>query len=272
LAAQHSSRGTLPMMEEQKNYPPVFENDVATQEVVVDQPTGLYIHWPFCRRRCRYCDFAIVPIGTKQQSDSLVDLPSLLDLNYTEAILKELQHAERQFCASPLQIKSIYFGGGTPSLAPIESLSAIIDFIHRSGAFLLADNCETTIEIDPGTFTVQKLEKLKKLGFNRLSFGVQSFDDATLAFIGRTHRNADIQTSLEAIRQVFAGKDGLNWSIDLISGLPGVSLAEWIETLEHAVSMRPQPTHISVYDLQVEQVRNTTDEMYAPVCCVSQLH
>jgi coproporphyrinogen III oxidase-like Fe-S oxidoreductase len=260
------------MMEEQKNYPPVFENDVATQEVVVDQPTGLYIHWPFCRRRCRYCDFAIVPIGTKQQSDSLVDLPSLLDLNYTEAILKELQHAERQFCASPLQIKSIYFGGGTPSLAPIESLSAIIDFIHRSGAFLLADNCETTIEIDPGTFTVQKLEKLKKLGFNRLSFGVQSFDDATLAFIGRTHRNADIQTSLEAIRQVFAGKDGLNWSIDLISGLPGVSLAEWIETLEHAVSMRPQPTHISVYDLQVEQVRNTTDEMYAPVCCVSQLH
>jgi coproporphyrinogen III oxidase-like Fe-S oxidoreductase len=256
----------------------VLENVVATQELV-DQPTGLYIHWPFCRRRCRYCDFAIVPIGSRtdqqqQQQDDEDDPqePSLLDRNYTQAILQELQHAERQYSASRLLVRSIYFGGGTPSLAPIECLSAIFDFIHSSKAFVLADDCETTIEVDPGTFTVTKLHKLKNLGINRLSFGVQSFDDATLAFIGRTHRNADIQMSLEAIRQVFGTeKDGLNWSIDLISGLPGVSLAQWIETLERAVSMRPQPKHISVYDLQVEQVR-TNDYIPMdgyPITCLS---
>jgi coproporphyrinogen III oxidase-like Fe-S oxidoreductase len=179
----------------------------------------------------------------------------LLDLSYTQSLVKELRCAEQQYRASPLHIQSIYFGGGTPSLAPIECLSSIIDFIHNSDAFLLADDCETTIEVDPGTFTMEKLGMLKKLGFNRLSYGVQSFHDETLELIGRTHRNADIQSSLKTIRQVYTETDRLNWSIDLISGLPGVSLAQWIETLELAVSIRPQPTHISVYDLQVEQVR-----------------
>ncbi|GKY97349.1 hypothetical protein MPSEU_000693300 [Mayamaea pseudoterrestris] len=208
--------------------------------------TGLYIHIPFCRKRCRYCDFAIVPVGPEAMNER----SSFLQMarNYTNAVLSELSHTKTK---SPVQLQSVYFGGGTPSLAPIDSIQALVSAIRSNRNFQIAPNAEWTIEIDPGTFDLEKLCSLKELGFNRFSLGVQSFDDATLASIGRTHRRQDIFDSIAMLLQVFG--ENVNYSIDLISALPGLSLAQWTHTLETAVSLHPRPKHLSVYDLQIER-------------------
>jgi coproporphyrinogen III oxidase-like Fe-S oxidoreductase len=253
-------------------------------------PIGLYIHIPYCRRRCRYCDFAIVPIGVQplnvvkedqedntsssSSSSKLLDGFYQMDQTYRSAILKELQgiqrHNEQQqndatgttpIHSQKIMLQSIYFGGGTPSLAPIETIAAILEAAlgskkNENGKmsippFELAPNAELSIEMDPGTFTLSKLQSLKELGFNRISLGVQSFDDTLLEQIGRTHRNSDVLQALALIHQVFGPR--ANFSIDLISGLPGLTLAKWVETLNIATSLTPRPSHLSIYDLQVER-------------------
>ena len=247
-------------------------------------PFGFYVHIPYCRRRCRYCDFAIVPIGLQTNAeDSNEGLHRNsgfreMDLLYRNALLKEIQgikhcevlndhsdtgsssrasdSAKRE--GKRIELQSIYFGGGTPSLAPIETIESILRAIIASSdvegektPFYLAKDAEITIEMDPGTFTLSKLERLRDLGINRISLGVQSFDDVSLARIGRTHRLVDVLEAIEIIHQVF-GSDA-NYSIDIISGLPALTLAKWIETLQFATSLRPRPCHISIYDLQVER-------------------
>jgi coproporphyrinogen III oxidase-like Fe-S oxidoreductase len=230
-----------------------------------EQQIGLYVHIPFCRRRCRYCNFAIVPIGTHADTESkgLTAAQSAfraMDQNYTTAMLKEFAllqaspHDSTQ-TKTKIPLRSIYFGGGTPSLAPIETLRWIMSTIldeERSPFVLNLEDCEITIEVDPGTFTLEKLQAFKELGFNRLSLGVQSFDDRILESLGRFHRSKDIWESIAMIRRVYGDK--ANYSIDLISGLPGLSLATWIESLETAVRLEPRPVHLSIYDLQVESV------------------
>jgi oxygen-independent coproporphyrinogen-3 oxidase len=236
-------------------------------------PIGLYIHIPYCRRRCRYCNFAIVPIGTRVDTDSdehhhhwyFDDTENhqngfqVMNQNYTAAILKELkvlaQRQRRNNSQSKIPLASIYFGGGTPSLAPIKTLQTLLFAIldEQSSPFIVnRDNCEITIEMDPGTFSEEKLQKIKEIGFNRISLGVQSFDDKILETIGRVHRRMDIENSIHLLKNVF-GKN-LNYSIDLISGLPSMSLADWVETLQTVVSLDPQPQHLSLYDLQIEEV------------------
>ncbi len=237
-------------------------NDMDAEKSTV----GLYIHIPFCRRRCRYCDFAIVPIGddaaTDDGSSRQRDGYLKMETSYKDAILKEIEII-RQSNPNPKKIplRSIYFGGGTPSLASIETLKEILDsiLVDPQSPFVnpffneeqTQNSLEITIEIDPGTFSLSKLQSLKHLGFNRLSLGVQSFDDNILERIGRFHRFNDIQCSIDMIKEVY-GEDNANYSIDLISGLPGLSLAKWAETLETAVSLSPQPSHLSLYDLQIE--------------------
>jgi oxygen-independent coproporphyrinogen-3 oxidase len=217
---------------------------------------GLYVHIPYCRRRCRYCDFAIVPIGPSAVTDDGNESKELqedkatrgflkMDATYRASILKEIGLTTKHFDKIPL--RSIYFGGGTPSLAPIETLDAILSAV-RSGPFAFESNAEITIEMDPGTFSLSKLQSIKEMGFNRVSLGVQSFDDTVLESIGRCHRRDDIYESISFLQQVYG--DEVNYSIDLISGLPGVSLAKWAETLEIATSL--SPSHLSIYDLQVE--------------------
>jgi coproporphyrinogen III oxidase-like Fe-S oxidoreductase len=241
------------------------ENEVAALSSKEErQPSiGLYVHIPYCRRRCRYCNFAIVPIGCNVETDVRDEfddqqLQSVgfhrMNQEYTAALLKELQsiQAQRGLREEKICLQSVYFGGGTPSLMPIESLQQVMMAIFDE--FQLETNCEITLEVDPGTFTVEKLRAWKELGVNRLSLGVQSFDDILLESLGRVHRLKDIYDAVVMIRDVY-GED-VNYSIDLISGLPGLSIALWMETLQIATTgLNPRPNHLSVYDLQIEQVR-----------------
>eukprot|EP00536_Pseudo-nitzschia_multiseries_P001922 jgi/Psemu1/294614/fgenesh1_pm.25_\ len=250
---------------------------------------GLYIHIPYCRQRCRYCDFAIVPIGDKganfgdsthgNDSDG-TDLgrreQGFLRMNerYVSAIVTELKSiaANGKNPGRKIPLKSVYFGGGTPSLAPIESIAKIL--YHACGPdnpeapFHLVDlkhnkndspgataaTSEITMEMDPGTFDRNYLSSLRALGINRISLGVQSFNDDLLAGMGRTHRRTDILQAVQDIASVFGEEengikkyDEVNYSIDLISGCPGLTPAKWAETLEEATA-----GHISVYDMQIE--------------------
>lgn len=233
--------------------PEVTQDSVRSSKEFESDSVGLYIHIPYCRQRCRYCDFAIIPVGDTMSSTARKKQGFLdMDHAYRDALLKELTLVRKHSPETKIPLRSIYFGGGTPSLAPIETLKQIIDTISdpEESLFYLKPNVEISIEIDPGTFSFAKLQSLKEIGFNRISLGVQSFDDNILESIGRYHRYDDIMESLEIIERVFG--DDANYSMDLISGLPGLSLAKWVETLEMAVNVTPKPSHLSLYDLQIE--------------------
>ena len=165
---------------------------------------------------------------------------------------QEQEHHDGNCENKKIRLSSIYFGGGTPSLAPIETIQYIIHHILApNGIFTLEDNAEITIEMDPGTFTKNHMQSLQQIGFNRISLGVQSFNNTILEGIGRVHRHDDIEQAIGIIRHVF-GSDA-NYSLDLISGLPGLTLDLWSETLRMALALDPAPNHLSVYDLQIEQ-------------------
>lgn len=239
---------------QQLNAEPLIDNSNEDTDLLFglsnEMTTGIYVHIPFCRRRCRYCDFAIVPVGLESDTSSPSNTSKSfeqLNENYTKALLREINLAEPSRYTS---IKSIYFGGGTPSLAPIESIEHILQAIRRK--FVVAADVEISIEMDPGTFTLEKAQALRRLGFNRVSLGIQSFDDRTLELLGRFHRYSDILNSLSILKRVFG--EELNYSIDLISGLPGMSLEQWEKTLDTAVHLDPRPNHLSLYDLQIESV------------------
>ena len=156
-----------------------------------DGPIGLYVHIPYCRRRCRYCNFAIVPIGPNVVTDvnttsSTMDGTTATDAqggfaamnqNYTTALLKEFVHIARRqqsVDGKKIPLQTIYFGGGTPSLAPVETLRLILDTIRAvDGPFSVQADAEISIEMDPGTFSKDKLQSVKDMGFNRISMGVQ---------------------------------------------------------------------------------------------------
>jgi len=263
--ARNFRRVTL--LTRRQHYAPSYHQQASTSEdlAVVDQcssfhdAVGLYVHIPYCRRRCRYCDFAIVPIGplavTEQGTEEASDRATLgfleMDASYRAAILKEISFIRDEFNNTTIPLRSIYFGGGTPSLAPVETLKAILSAVlDEDSPFALENDAEVSIEMDPGTFTLSKLQSLQRMGFNRVSLGVQSFDDNILESIGRCHRQNDIWESISLLQQVYA--NDVNYSIDLISGLPGVSLAKWAETLQIATNLVPTPKHVSLYDLQVE--------------------
>jgi coproporphyrinogen III oxidase-like Fe-S oxidoreductase len=258
------------------------------------ESVGLYIHIPYCRQRCRYCDFAIVPIGDHNNTNEDDQLRRReegflrMDDRYVSAVVEEL----KQIAADKnnkndsnnnqkMPLRSIYFGGGTPSLAPIDSIKRILYHVcgldNPDAPFCLLQHDGTTeisMEMDPGTFNLDQLLALRTLGINRISLGVQSFDDDLLQGMGRTHRRADVLQAVSDIASVFGG-DGdndnkVNYSIDLISGVPGLTLAKWAETLEEAtagidnssmmtkkqpllLSSLPPPSHISVYDMQIEE-------------------
>lgn len=221
-----------------------------------DERLSFYVHIPYCRQRCRYCDFAIVPIGTNvlteeregNQSDRATEGFRRLDQTYRKALLQEVDLVLETSDTTNVKLQSVYFGGGTPSLASLETLRSCLEKILNG--FNAASDIEITIEMDPGTFSYEKLAELKEVGFNRISLGVQSFDDTVLGQIGRVHRRDDTLAAVEMIHKVFG--DDSNYSIDLISGLPAVSLAQWAETLETATSLSPKPSHLSLYDLQIE--------------------
>ena len=205
--------------------------------------------------------FAIVPIGSsntngdEDKNNKQATGFKNMDRNYKQALLDELRIIHKT-SNKKIHLQTIYFGGGTPSLAPLSTLQEVMHAIYKSedAPFYIDDksNVEITIEMDPGTFDKTYLESIKRMGFNRISLGVQSFDDNILSNLGRVHRSVDVYHSIEMIGKIY-GEEDANYSLDLISGVPGLSLAGWSKTLYKAVSLNPKPNHMSVYDLQVEK-------------------
>lgn len=194
-------------------------------------PAGIYIHIPFCRSRCSYCDFA-----TGLYEDSLAE-------RYVDALISEIETWNE--VESPLAIDTIYFGGGTPSLLSPTQLERILATMHAR--FIVAADSEVTLEMNPGTVTREALREFHRLGINRTSFGAQTFDDNDLARLGRSHNSSDTLKTYALLRELgFA-----NVSFDLIAGLPGQTVAAWRRNLEQAFALKPE--HLSFYLLEVHQ-------------------
>ncbi len=198
-------------------------------------PTAAYIHIPFCRRRCYYCDFPVFVVGDRKTGANSGNIQL-----YVEQLGREI--AAQVNYNRPLE--TIFFGGGTPSLLTVAQLGQILDWLATK--FGIASGAEISMEIDPGTFDLAQLQGYCQAGVNRVSIGVQAFQDSLLQLCGRSHTVADIYHAVELIHQ-----GGItNWSLDLISGLPEQTLADWTDSLTKAIDLNP--THISCYDLIVE--------------------
>jgi len=188
---------------------------------------GLYVHIPFCSSRCSYCDFAT---GLYQ---------SELAERYVRGLINEI----RAWQYDSENVDTIYFGGGTPSLLAPAQLDRILASLYDT--FQIAADAEITIEINPGSATPEKLRAFRSLGINRASFGAQTFDDAELAKLGRSHNAADALRTFADLRDAnFA-----NVSFDLIAGLPGQTLDGWQRNIRQALDLAPE--HLSFYLLEV---------------------
>ncbi|HEY4935106.1 MAG TPA: radical SAM family heme chaperone HemW, partial [Puia sp.] len=190
---------------------------------------GIYIHIPFCKQACNYCNFHF--------STNLG-----LQNDFTAALLKEIEL--RIPYLNQETVETIYFGGGTPSLMPVSAIRDILDSVYRN--FTISPDPEITLESNPDDMDPDRLEAWKKAGINRLSIGVQSFFEEDLNWMNRAH---NAQQAIKAVQQVVsAGFD--NFSMDLIYGLPGLTDEKWNENLRKAIFLNP--THISCYALTVE--------------------
>ncbi|XP_034673691.1 heme chaperone HemW [Vitis riparia] len=204
-------------------------------------PVSAYIHLPFCRKRCHYCDFPIVALGSSFTPPPEDD-PRIL--NYTQLICREIE-ATKPECYPTPPLETVFFGGGTPSLVPPRLVSDIVEALRLK--FGLCLDAEMSMEMDPGTFDAEKLKGLMELGVNRVSLGVQAFQEEMLRGCGRAHGVKEIYEAIETVKS--CGVE--NWSVDLISSLPHQTPEMWEESLQLVIEA--QPTHVSVYDLQVEQ-------------------
>ncbi len=191
---------------------------------------SLYIHVPFCVQKCNYCAFYSEPWQRAKAEDYLASLNR-------EVVLRQHEISE--------EIETLFIGGGTPTALPEAELDALLSIIHDKLRF--KDGAEKTIEANPGTLTAEKLQILHKQGINRISLGVQSLNDDLLRQIGRIHRTEEVREGVHLIRE--AGFKNLN--LDLMFGLPGQTQADWRDTLEEALRLRPE--HLSVYGLMVEE-------------------
>ena len=195
-------------------------------------PLGLYIHIPFCRSKCRYCDFY-----------SVTEMDNRTRNAYLDAVCDHIRET------GPLtpehRVDTVYFGGGTPSFFGADGMAAILSAIRRS--FEVANDAEITFEANPDSVTPRLLRRLKGEGFNRVSLGIQSDDDEILEVLGRPHTYDE---AVEAVRQI--RRAGFrNLSVDLIYGLPTQTLEGWQQTLAHVLQLKPE--HISCYGLKIEE-------------------
>jgi len=190
---------------------------------------GLYIHIPFCQKKCDYCDFY-----------SITKLDQIEDFIW--ALKKEIEIRSPLF--SDCTFHTLYFGGGTPSLLDQQQMSQIWEALKKS--FNFAKNPEISLEANPGTLSFSKLKFLKEMGFNRLSLGVQSFNPDELQFLGRIHSVEEVWESFNAARD--AGFDNVN--IDLMTAFPGITQKSFNKSLEQIIKL--QPEHVSCYTLIFE--------------------
>jgi oxygen-independent coproporphyrinogen-3 oxidase len=201
------------------------------------QSVALFVFIPFCKIKCTYCDF-----------NAYANLSRAME-PYANAVAREIVERATHLpgashVEAPLRAKTIYFGGGTPSLVPATHIEKILRACES--AFALIPDPEITLEANPGTIDADKLRALRALGVNRLSIGVQSFDDAVLRRLNRGHTVADALETYALARR--AGFDNIN--LDFIYGLPLQTLDDWRATLQHALALAPE--HLSLYALKVE--------------------
>lgn len=195
---------------------------------------SFYVHIPYCIKRCGYCDFNTYTPSELQVGATL----EIVSNDYIDAVLRELEAAPTD------PVPTIFFGGGTPSLLPAHDLGRVIAAIKaRNG---LTADCEITLEANPDSVTAEKLAEYLQVGFNRISFGMQSAKPHVLAALDRTHNPANVEKAITMARA--AGFKSI--SVDLIYGTPGESLEDWRETVENALAL--DIDHISAYALIVE--------------------
>lgn len=187
----------------------------------------IYIHIPFCVKKCAYCDFLSGP----QDRDTIE--------NYVDKLVKEIG------VQKPATVSSIFLGGGTPSVLDANQVTRIFDALREN--FDIAEDAEITIEANPGTVTVEKLEAYKQCGINRISFGLQSTNNEELKLLGRIHTYEEFLESYQLAR--VCGFENIN--VDLISAIPKQTVASWEETLKKVIALEPE--HISAYSLIVEE-------------------
>ena len=191
--------------------------------------SGIYLHIPFCDTKCIYCDFYSITNHSKKNE-------------FIDALIKEIKSRAEEL--RDYKFDTVFFGGGTPSLLPIDDFSRIFEALHSN--YDIQKNSEITIEANPGTLDKKKLNELKTLPINRLSFGVQSFIDDELKFLTRIHSSEQAMQCVENAQDAGFG----NINVDLIFALPGQSFDNWIYNLETAVNLNTQ--HISAYSLIFE--------------------
>ena len=194
-------------------------------------PLGIYVHVPFCRSKCQYCDF----YSLTAKDDKLMD-------GYLKATCTHIKEAGA--LAPGYKVDTIYFGGGTPSFFGADGMATILTAIRRN--YDVDNNAEITFEANPDSISDKLLHRLRAEGFNRVSLGIQCDDDEILRKIGRPHTYAQAVNAYHRIRK--AGFK--NVSVDLIYGLPGQTLIAWQETLTHVLQLNPE--HVSCYGLKVE--------------------
>ncbi len=193
---------------------------------------GIYIHIPFCIKKCSYCDFYSLPTES-----------SAMFKRYVKAVQKELEFKAASLADT--RAKTVYVGGGTPSILSGEELKNMMDAVRT---YLdLDDNAEISLEANPATLDGDKLKAICEAGFNRISLGVQSFQDDDLHILGRSHNARDAVNTIKLIQD-----SGLsNYNLDLIYGIPGQTISKWEETLRIALEL--EPAHLSIYLLQLDE-------------------
>ncbi|HEV2802342.1 MAG TPA: radical SAM family heme chaperone HemW [Pyrinomonadaceae bacterium] len=207
---------------------------------------GIYIHIPFCRSRCSYCDFATGAyegrLAERYVSALISEISTFTGAPHTRDTTNTYADARMPSCAD---VDTIYFGGGTPSLLSPSQVERIMRAVRDR--FRVARDAEVTLELNPGTVTRDSVEGFRAAGINRASFGLQTFDDDELRRLGRTHTAEDARRTLSLLRA--AGFD--NVSFDLIAGLPGQTLSQWAHNMDEALALCP--AHLSLYLLEVHE-------------------
>ncbi len=193
---------------------------------------GLYIHIPFCVKKCRYCDFL-----------SFQCTESRILSEYASALIQEIKIKSRDWHFR--EVDTVYIGGGTPSLMPAKDIGRIMDSLRDN--FYISEDAEITIEVNPATVSDEKMDMYLSKGINRMSMGVQSFENPVLETLGRIHSKNDAFNSFQRARK--AGFENIN--LDIMFGIPGQSLKMWKDTVRQCIFSGP--THISMYSLQIEE-------------------
>src|SRR5881392_3510876 len=223
------------------NYPPFSQwksEYLAEVFAALDQsprtedPMGLYLHIPFCRKRCKFCYFKVYTDKNANEIEV-----------YLDALIKEMEIYSRTKAFQGRQLRFAYFGGGTPSYISEKQLHYLVEGLNRHVNWNDAE--EVTFECEPGTLRKAKLETLKNIGVTRLSLGVEHFDDEILAINGRAHLSAEIYEVYDLARQV----DFPQINIDLIAGMVGETEAKWRDTVRRALEL--QPDSVTIYQMEL---------------------